>query len=139
VFVHDAIDYMVTESDLRAAIETAFVHCRPGGVAVFVPDDTIESFGPVTDHGGHDGRDGEAVRYLSWSWRLDTSARVAFTDYAFVLREADGTTHSVHERHEHGLFTHEHWLRELGAVGFEVEAVDEDRAPRTFFVGHRPV
>jgi SAM-dependent methyltransferase len=30
VFVHDAIDYMTTEADLRLAIETAFTHCRPG-------------------------------------------------------------------------------------------------------------
>ena len=35
VFVHDAVCYMTTESDLRLAIETAFVHCRPGGAALF--------------------------------------------------------------------------------------------------------
>ena len=34
VFVHDAIDYMLTEDDLRAAMVTAFEHCRPGGVVV---------------------------------------------------------------------------------------------------------
>src|SRR5215831_5282157 len=38
VFVHDAIMYMTTEDDLRRAIETAFVHCRTGGAAVFMPD-----------------------------------------------------------------------------------------------------
>jgi len=38
VFVHDAVCHMTTESDLRAVIETAFIHCRPGGVALFVPD-----------------------------------------------------------------------------------------------------
>ena len=64
VFVHDAIDYMTTEADLRKAIETAFVHCRPGGVAVFVPDHTTETFEPETDHGGVDGADGRAVRYV---------------------------------------------------------------------------
>src|SRR5689334_22739277 len=31
VFVHDAVTYMTTLEDLRRAIETAFVHCRPGG------------------------------------------------------------------------------------------------------------
>jgi hypothetical protein len=35
VFVHDAVVYMLTERDLRQAIETAFVHCRPGAVAVY--------------------------------------------------------------------------------------------------------
>lgn len=29
VFVHDAVDYMTSEDDLRHVIETAFVHCRP--------------------------------------------------------------------------------------------------------------
>ena len=38
VFVHDAICYIVNESDLRKVIETAYVHCKPGGVALFVPD-----------------------------------------------------------------------------------------------------
>src|SRR2546425_9440594 len=30
VLVHDAIMYMTTETDLRRAIETAYVHCKPG-------------------------------------------------------------------------------------------------------------
>ncbi len=68
VFVHDAIDYMTTEADLRQAIETAFVHCRPGGVAVFGPDHTKETFEEPTDHGGSDGDGGRGVRYLEWSW-----------------------------------------------------------------------
>ena len=37
VFVHDAIVYMTTEEDLRAVLETAFVHTRPGGVANDTP------------------------------------------------------------------------------------------------------
>ena len=32
VFVHDAIGYMTTPEDLLAALTTAFVHTRPGGV-----------------------------------------------------------------------------------------------------------
>src|SRR5438477_3303388 len=38
VFVHDAIMYMTTEHELRRAAETALVHCKPGGAAVFMPD-----------------------------------------------------------------------------------------------------
>ena len=55
VFVHDAVCYMTTLDDLRSAIVTAFVHCRPGGAALFAPDHVRESFRPGTDHGGHDG------------------------------------------------------------------------------------
>src|SRR5688572_6434757 len=64
VFVHDAVTYMLTESDLRRAIDTAYLHCRPGGVALFCPDHVRENFQPSTEHGGEDG-DGRAMRYLS--------------------------------------------------------------------------
>jgi trans-aconitate methyltransferase len=67
VFVHDAIDYMTTEADLRAAIDTAFVHCRAGGVAVFVPDATKETLEEESDHGGSDGSDGRGC--ATWSGR----------------------------------------------------------------------
>ena len=104
VFVHDAVDYMVTEADLRQAIETAFVHCRPGGVAVFVPDRTRETFEEETDHGGSDGADGRGVRYLEWTWDPDPGDTWMLTDYSFLLRNPDGSVRSVHETHCLGLF-----------------------------------
>jgi SAM-dependent methyltransferase len=47
VFIHDAIVYMTTEEDLRRAIETAYAHCRPGGVALFAPADSHYIFSMV--------------------------------------------------------------------------------------------
>ncbi len=70
VFVHDAISYLTTEADLRQAIETAFVHCEPGGAALFAPDLVRENFRASTDHGGHDGAD-RSLRYLEWTWDPD--------------------------------------------------------------------
>jgi trans-aconitate methyltransferase len=43
VFVHDAVAYMTTETDLRQVIETAFAHWPPGGIALFVPDHIAEN------------------------------------------------------------------------------------------------
>ena len=51
VFIHDAIEYMTTPQDLRQAMETAFAHCKAGGVALFVPDHVRETFQPSTEHG----------------------------------------------------------------------------------------
>jgi SAM-dependent methyltransferase len=142
VFVHDAIDYMVTEDDLRRAIETAYAHCRPGGVAVFIPDDTRETFAASTSHGGHDGTDGRAVRYLEWSWDPDPHDTTTSTEYVFVLRDLDGTVRTVHETHQLGLFGREDWLGLLAAAGFAAQAVaeetTEDRPRRDIFVAHRP-
>ena len=44
VFVHDAVCYMTSESDLAKAIATAFLHCRPGGTVLFAPDFVRENF-----------------------------------------------------------------------------------------------
>ena len=66
VFVHDAVAYLTTERELAATIETAVSHTKPGGVALFVPDAVRDSFEPGTSHGGHDGPDGRALRYLEW-------------------------------------------------------------------------
>ena len=142
VFLHDAIDYMETEAELGQAIETAFVHCRPGGVAVFVPDHTRESFEETTDHGGSDGDDGRGVRYLEWTWDPDPEDTSFLTEYAFLLRDADGALDVVHETHRFGLFGREDWLRLLGEVGFNARAVaevtSEERRARELFVGQRP-
>src|SRR5215472_15271860 len=56
VLVHDAVDYVITRADLALVIGTAFVHCRPGGIAVCAPDHTAETFRPGTGAGG--GNDG---------------------------------------------------------------------------------
>ena len=142
VFVHDAIEYMTTEADLRQAIATAYEHCRPGGVAVLVPDDIAENFEPATDSGGHDAPDGRGVRYLSWSTDPDPTDSTTRTEYAFLLRSADGEVQVAHDTHELGLFSRELWLRALADAGFEARSVAEvtaeDRLPREFFVGTRP-
>ncbi|MGH9270312.1 MAG: class I SAM-dependent methyltransferase [Ilumatobacteraceae bacterium] len=141
VFLHDAVTYMVTEGDLRQAMETAFVHCRPGGVVVITPDEVSETFEPGTDHGGHDGPDGRGVRYLEWTTDPDPRDSWTQTDYVFLLRDADGSVDVVHEEHRAGLFSTETWLRLLTEVGFDPAAVTEetteDRPPRQCFVAHR--
>jgi SAM-dependent methyltransferase len=121
VFAHDAIDYMIGEDDLRAAIRTAFVHCRSGGVALFVPDYVRESFRPRTDHGGNDG-DGRGVRYLEWVWDPDPDDGTYVADFAYLLRDADGTTHAEHDRHVCGLFPRARWLALLEDAGFQAES-----------------
>ena len=121
VFVHDAVCYMTSEADLRRAIETAFAHCRPGGVALFCPDHVRETFRPSTDHGGEDGGEeggARGLRYLEWTWDPDPADTTYTVDYAYLLRSEDGTMHVVHDRHLEGLFARADWLRWLAEAGF---------------------
>jgi trans-aconitate methyltransferase len=120
VFIHDAIDYIKTEADLRATFETAFLHCRPGGAAVLAPDHVLERFEPETDHGGHDG-DGRSARYLEWT-RAGPENNTYVTDYAFLLADGDDVR-VVHDRHTGGLFKRQDWVDWLSEAGFEVTIV----------------
>lgn len=136
VFIHDAIEYMTTEADLRQAMETAFVHCRPGGMALFVPDHVRETFQPMTDHGGHDGA-GRGLRYLEWQFDPDGADTSYTTHYAILLREGDDVR-VEHDWHECGLFARADWLRWLTAVGFHVSSVT-DEYHRDVFVAAKPL
>jgi trans-aconitate methyltransferase len=142
VFIHDAISYMSTVEDLRAALETAFLHCRPGGCALICPDYTAETFAPATESGGHD--DGlRGLRYLEWVWDPEPGDHRYVADYIFALRDSDGAIQTAHDRHIEGLFSHEVWLDTLRAVGFHPAAetiVHEelDGQAATAFIGLRP-
>lgn len=118
VFVHDAIVYMTTEDDLRAAIATAYVHCAPGGAALFAPDYIRETFRPGTDHGGHDA-DGRSMRYLEWVRDPDPNDDTYEVDYALILMEDGRPTRVAHDHHVEGLFSRGVWLRLLTEAGFE--------------------
>jgi SAM-dependent methyltransferase len=124
VFVHDAVMYLTSPDDLRLAIETAFVHTKPGGSALFVPDCVRETYRDSCDTGGNDG-DGKAVRYLEWSYDPDPSDSVFNTEYAIVLREGQ-LTRCVHESHLSGLFSEHEWIGWIRDAGFEASRVPDD-------------
>ena len=136
VFIHDAICYMTTEADLRRALETAFVHCRAGGAAVFVPDDVRETFKTQTEHGGHDGED-RGIRYMEWSYDPDETDTVSTADYVYMLREGADTMRVIHDRHICGLFGWSDWMRLLAEVGFASQ-VEMDSYGRNVFIGVKP-
>jgi SAM-dependent methyltransferase len=142
IFIHDAIVYMTGESDLRRALETAFVHCRPGGAALFCPDHVRENFRPKTSHGGHDGGT-RSLRYLEWTWDPDPTDTTYESHMAYLLREADGTVRVEHDRSLLGLFGREDWLRLLAEAGFEPRVLPFEHSaiePGTceVFVGVKP-
>jgi SAM-dependent methyltransferase len=142
VFVHDAVMYMTTAEDLRQAIRTAAVHCRPGGAALFAPDHLREHFRTGTDYGGHDGND-RAARFLEWTWDPDPLDTTYTVDYAYLLREADGSVRVEHDRHVEGLFPRATWLGLLEEAGFEATAVPVEHSelePGSYevFVATRP-
>ncbi len=117
VFVHDAVMYMTTEDDLRAALATAAAHLAPGGVALVAPDATAETFEEATEHGGGEDAGRRRARYLQWTLPPALGETSFETHYALLLHEPDGTVRAAHDVHREGLFGRATWMRLFGEVG----------------------
>ncbi|MBD3236589.1 MAG: methyltransferase domain-containing protein [Candidatus Eisenbacteria bacterium] len=141
VFIHDAIMYMTSEVDLRAALATASAHARPGGVVLVAPDHLRETFRSRVKQGGHDGA-GRGLRYQEWSWDPDPDDTVVRTVFAYILRETGRAPRVLEDVHAMGIFPRALWLQALADVGIEARALpfehsEVDPESCEFFVGVR--
>ena len=130
VFVSDAVMYMTSDADLQAMVETAYLHCRPGGVVFIAPDYVRETFAPHTDHGGHDGP-GRSLRYLQWVTDPDPDDTMYTVDFAYLLSE-DGDVRVEHDRHIFGIFSEATWEGVLRDVGFQPQLLMDPHQNRVF-------
>jgi SAM-dependent methyltransferase len=138
VLVHDAVDYMTSEADLRQVIETAFAHCRPGGLAVFVPDHIADTFRESAAGGGGGDATGRQASFREWTWDPDRADDWVQAEYEFVLRDADATVRVVREIHRLGAFSRRTWLRLLADAGFDtITSEDPGQMRGHLFTGQR--
>lgn len=128
VFIHDAIGYMRTLADLRAALSTAKNHVRVGGCVLLAPDYVRETFVGHTHPEGIDG-DGRALRYLEWTWQRPGQTDGYVIDYTLVMREGEAEPTIVNDRHYNGLFARAQWrslFAELDLTLVPCEMADAD-------------
>ncbi len=141
VLAHDAIAYMTRREDLSAAITTVAAHLRPGGVAILTPDAVAETFSPGTSHGGHDGPDGRALRYLEWIHDRNVDDTTYHMDFVFLIQEPGQPLRVEHDHHTLGLFSRATWLDLIQASGLQVIDVsieDPHAGEHEVFVARRP-
>jgi SAM-dependent methyltransferase len=119
VFVHDAICHMTTKDDLEAAIQTAWEHTRPGGVALFAPDHVKETF--------KEGKTTQSAslgdRRMEWTEQTvdpDSDDSTYNVEFDFVMRHG-AETWDLEDRFVLGLFPRNTWMRLLEDVGFKVK------------------
>jgi hypothetical protein len=139
VLIHDAIMYMTSEEDLRAALVTAYEHCKPGGAVVIVPDWVAETFRPYSTHEGEDAGE-RGVRYLEWIWDADPNDTEVNYEFILALKENDALR-TVVDRQVVGVFPRATWLQLLRDVGFEARVVEDpstDGERSDIFLGHKP-
>jgi hypothetical protein len=142
VLVHDAIDYIIGRADLDLVVKNAARHCRPGGIALFVPDYLKDTFAELTGAGGG-GVDaaGRTASFTERTWDPDPDDDWVQADYEFTLSEADGSTEVITESHRLSAFSRDLWKATLGGAGFDPlpePRIAAGQRPGNLFTGRRP-
>lgn len=101
---------MTTALDLRSTLATAFVHCRPAGVALFAPDYVRETIAPAAAHGSENGPQ-RSLPYPEWTYGPDQSESAHTMEFAYLLRAVDGSICAVPGRHRGGVFRRAEWAQ----------------------------
>ena len=122
VFVHDAVCYMTSLDDLAQVAETACVHTRAGGAALFAPDYVRERFTETTtlltaDDGAR------SLRGVEWAWDPDPNDTRYLVEYTFLLRDGDEVSAAT-DHHVEGLFSIAEWTTVLETAGFAVTLIE---------------
>ena len=125
VLIHDAISYMLSEDDLRAAFATAAAHLEPGGVFITAPESFRETFhspcaSAKTNSDGH-----TAFTLIEYEHDPDP-ADTTTESLMWYLIEKDGSLRIEQDLHITGLFGLKTWLRLMEEAGFEVETLPYD-------------
>ena len=128
VLLHDAVMYMTTEADLRAAFETAFAHLEPGGRFLVVPDVYADGFEETVIAGGGSAPDGRGAQLMEWHWDPNPDDTTYQVEFSLLLRGPDGQVQNIHDQHTLGLFPRNTYARLLRDVGFELVQPDWEDA-----------
>lgn len=138
VLIHDAINYMRSEDDLKATFATAAVHLRPGGVFVIAPDYTTETFTDGTVHHDSSSLGDIHLKFIECDFDPDPNDTEATSLMVYLIREK-GRVRVELDRHVFGLFSDTTWMQLIEEAGFAVVKasydVHEDKRQAWLYVG----
>ena len=122
VLVHDAICYMRTEDDLRAAFATARAHLRPGGLLLVAPDLVRDTFRPGMKLSWSTERDGVQITTEETVYDRDPSDTVVESHFTYTITER-GARRVERDVHVTGLFPIATWFALLEEAGFHTDRI----------------
>ena len=141
VTIHDAVNYMVTEEDLRAAIQTAQLHLDPGGLVLLAPDCLRDTFtGSRVVDWTRETEDSH-VTFIEYVTQASPEGATLESVFVFIINR-DGDIRVEVDRHTSGFFPKSLWLDVLSEAGFQPEYVQTNAYEGGFggnlFVGRLP-
>ncbi|MHB1133124.1 MAG: class I SAM-dependent methyltransferase [Chloroflexota bacterium] len=131
VLLDDAITYMLSEDDLRAAFLTAWTHLRPGGVAVAFVEVTRESFAQHRTTCSTRTRADLEVTQVENFYDPDPGDTTCEVTLVYLVRRA-GQLEVVTDRHLLGVFPRVTWQRLPRDLGFAVEDMELPTGQRLY-------
>ena len=138
VLIHDAICYMLTEDDLRAAFATARAHLRPGGLLLVAPDLVRDTFKPGMKLTWSTDRDGVEITTEEIVRDADPSDTVVESHFTYTISER-GSRRVERDIHVTGIFPIATWTALMEEARFKTERIplpgDGDGCGENLFCG----
>ncbi len=122
VLIHDAVCYMLTEDDLRAAFATARAHLRPGGLLLVGPDLVRDTFRPGMKLSWSTERDGVQVNTEETVYDPDPTDSQVESHFTYTINER-GAIRVERDVHVTGLFPIATWMSLMEEAGFRTDRI----------------
>jgi len=119
VVIHDAINYMLTPDDLKAAFETAYVHLKKGGVMVTCAEEWPEHFKQNRIRHQVEVKDNIEIAFIENYYDPDPNDTTYEGTFIYLIRK-DGVLQVEIDHHTVGIFPLDVWRKKLTEVGFEL-------------------
>ena len=120
VLVHDAINYMLIEDDLRATFATAAAHLEPGGVLIAAPDDFRETFQNHKVWSSINSDVSITLTHIAYDYDPNPNDTTVEAVMFYLIHENDELRIEL-DRHITGLFPIQTWLDLMEEAGFAAE------------------
>ena len=138
VLIHDAVCYMQTEDDLRAAFATARAHLRTGGLLLVAPDLVRDTFRPGMKLTWSTQKDGVEIVTEEIVHDADPCDTVVESHFTYTITER-GARRVERDIHVTGLFSIAIWFSLMEEAGFATERTplpgDGDGCGENLFCG----
>ena len=119
VVIHDAINYMLTPDDLRAAFETAYVHLKKGGLMITYAEEWAGHFNQNRIRHQVEVKDNIEIAFIENYYDPDPDDTTYEGTFIYLIRK-DGVLRIETDHHVAGIFPLTLWSDLLKEVGFEI-------------------
>jgi hypothetical protein len=116
VLVHDAVAYMTTPAELRAAYATAAAHLGPGGVLVTAPEELRSRFRQHRVQSETHTRGNRTLTLVQVDYDPDPADTSFEATFVFLIRQAGQPLQIEIDHHVCGLYSVEEVLASAGCA-----------------------